>query len=171
MKIGKFQLFENLTEKQRYPNSIAEKFLCWRLIRHPVPSKNLPFQKNHRWSFMCHKLWLIIYESSKQVHEIVPCPSWLPLHLATNLFQHAIQNKVLILIFECDFNPFLMDSFLKMILWFRLHMKFSHINFVKSFIKGWRFWNWKISCISVPFGPVWLFAWHRVTLSILILRT
>ena len=103
--------------------------------------------------------------------KIFSCPSWLPLHLATNLFQHAIQNKVLYKIFKWILNYFWLNSVLKMILGFCLHMKFCHINFVKSFIEGWWFWNWKIRCISVAFGPVWLFAWHRVTFKILIVET
>ena len=107
----------------------------------------------------------------KRSAKIFPGPPWLPLHLATNLFQHAIQNKVLHKIFEWILNYFWLNLFLKMILGFRLYMKFCHINFVKSFIEGWWFWNWKISCISVAFGPVWLFALHRVTFKILIVQT
>ena len=108
--------------------------------------------------------WKISEKSSQDASIIVPCPSWLPLHFTTNLFKLTIQNEILFGIFECCFSKsaFQIHLLFEIILWFCLYMEFRHVNFVKSLVKRRRFRYWEITGISVPFGPVWLFTWHRL---------
>ena len=154
-----FLLFENLTEKQPCPNSIAEWFLYSRPIPHQAPNKNLLFWKIDAWF-----LEILVKKSSQDASTIVPCPSWLPLHFTTNLFKLTIQNEILFRIFEycLSKSEFQIHLLFEIILWFCLYMEFRHVNFVKSLVKRRRFRYWEITGISVSFWPVRLFTWHRL---------